>query len=339
MDTPAAHLHYTPSSTNLFVRYLPREVDDNRLREIFSAFGNITSSMVMRDIHSGQSLGTAFVRYEKHEEALRALYDAQGMPLFGKTVSVQWAKQQHDSTPAGQDRLRMNKLFLRNVPLEVTKEELVDLVKSCGSVIKVTMHGDTTPVTDPAFCRRIVFITFAEPGAAEAALRAVHNTCAFHQCRGVPLMGKLSEDYTQKMRTPPDRNGHLVVQYPRKESLSATETLCTEVPAALCLGRRTSKTDAAENTCIGAQRPAEMPRGADSVSTGHTSQNPRTRELPQMRTMSRTTHFDAPGYDAEAVLWRSCEAVTVPKTIYAPDSGITVTVRHRPHGRTPKKNP
>ncbi|KAG5507553.1 hypothetical protein JKF63_06502 [Porcisia hertigi] len=180
------------SSTNLFVRYLPREVDDNRLREIFSAFGNITSSMVMRDIHSGQSLGTAFVRYEKHEEALRALYDAQGMPLFGKTVSVQWAKQQHDSTPAGQDRLRMNKLFLRNVPLEVTKEELVDLVKSCGSVIKVTMHGDTTPVTDPAFCRRIVFITFAEPGAAEAALRAVHNTCAFHQCRGVPLMGKSS---------------------------------------------------------------------------------------------------------------------------------------------------
>ncbi|KAG5507551.1 hypothetical protein JKF63_06500 [Porcisia hertigi] len=191
---PTQMQFYTPSSTNLFVRYLPREVDDNRLREIFSAFGNITSSMVMRDIHSGQSLGTAFVRYEKHEEALRALYDAQGMPLFGKTVSVQWAKQQHDSTPAGQDRLRMNKLFLRNVPLEVREEELVDLVKSCGSVIKVTMHGDTTPVADPAFCRRIVFITFAEPGAAEAALRAVHNTCAFHQCRGIPLMGKLIND-------------------------------------------------------------------------------------------------------------------------------------------------
>ncbi|KAG5480989.1 hypothetical protein LSCM1_06663 [Leishmania martiniquensis] len=64
---------FTPSSTNLFIRYLPREVDDNRLREIFSVFGNITSSMVMRDIHSGQSLGTAFVRYEAHEEAVRAL--------------------------------------------------------------------------------------------------------------------------------------------------------------------------------------------------------------------------------------------------------------------------
>ncbi|CAJ1041816.1 putative RNA recognition motif (RRM, RBD, or RNP domain), partial [Leishmania shawi] len=88
---PTQMQFYTPSSTNLFVRYLSREVDDDRLRAIFSAFGNITSSMVMRDIYSGQSLGTAFVRYEKHEEALRALRDAHGMPLLGKTVSVQWA--------------------------------------------------------------------------------------------------------------------------------------------------------------------------------------------------------------------------------------------------------
>ncbi|KAG5480987.1 hypothetical protein LSCM1_06661 [Leishmania martiniquensis] len=191
---------YTPSSTNLFIRYLPREVDDNRLREIFSVFGNITSSMVMRDIHSGQSLGTAFVRYEAHEEAVRALRDAHGMPLFGKTVSVQWAKQQHDGTPAGSDRLRMNKLFLRNVPLEATEGDLVDLVSSHGSVVRVTMHNDTAPLADSTERRRIAFITFENFGAAEAALRAVHNTCAFPQCRGIPLMGKLINDAVKSKR-------------------------------------------------------------------------------------------------------------------------------------------
>ncbi|KAG5507979.1 hypothetical protein GH5_07031 [Leishmania sp. Ghana 2012 LV757] len=197
---PSQMQFYTPSSTNLFVRYLPREVDDNLLREIFSVFGNITSSMVMRDIHSGQSLGTAFVRYEEHEEALRALRDAHGMPLFGKTVSVQWAKQQHDGTPAGSDRLKMNKLFLRNVPLEVTEEDLVDLVGSHGSVVKVTMHNDTAPLVDSMERRRIAFITFEHYGAAEAALRAVHSTCAFPQCRGIPLMGKLINDAVKSKR-------------------------------------------------------------------------------------------------------------------------------------------
>ncbi|KAK7196136.1 RNA recognition motif (RRM, RBD, or RNP domain) [Novymonas esmeraldas] len=206
---------YTPSSTNLFVRYLPREVDDNHLREIFSAFGTITSSMVMRDIHNGQSLGTAFVRYAHHEEALRALRDAHGMPLFGKTVSVQWAKQQHDDTPSGQDRLKMNKLFLRNVPLDVSEAQLVELVKDCGTVRKVTMHCDTAPLMDASERRRIVFITFSEAGAAEAALRAVHNTCAFDQCHGIPLMCKLINDAikSKKHRSTVGRSDSSVREY------------------------------------------------------------------------------------------------------------------------------
>ncbi|KPA78452.1 hypothetical protein ABB37_06079 [Leptomonas pyrrhocoris] len=185
---------YTPSSTNLFVRYLHGEVDDSRLREIFSAYGRITSSMVMRDIHSGQSLGTAFVRFSKHQEALRALCEAHGMPLFGKSISVQWAKQQHDDTPAGQERLKMNKLFLRNVPMDVSEQSLVDLVAGYGTVKKVTMHNDTAPIMDINARRRIAFITFAEEGAAECALRAVHNTCPFPLCCGVPLMCKLIND-------------------------------------------------------------------------------------------------------------------------------------------------
>ncbi|KAK7196358.1 RNA recognition motif (RRM, RBD, or RNP domain) [Novymonas esmeraldas] len=96
----------------------------------------------------------------------------------------------------------MNKLFLRNVPLDVSEAQLVERLCVYGSVVSVTLHNDTTPVTDPALRRRIAFITFSEAGAAEAALRGVHNTCAFHQCHGIPLMGKLSEDYSQKTRTP-----------------------------------------------------------------------------------------------------------------------------------------
>ena len=185
---------YTPSSTNLFVRYLPHEVDDERLRQIFSAYGTVTSSMVMRDIHSGASMGNGFVRFATHEEAARAFQEAHGMPLFGKTLAIQWAKQQHDDTPAGQDRLKMNKLFLRNVPLDVTEKDIANLVATYGTVKKVTLHNDTAPILDVNVRRRIVFITFVEDGAAEAALRKLHNSCPFPQCCGVPLMCKLIND-------------------------------------------------------------------------------------------------------------------------------------------------
>ncbi|CAG9572401.1 hypothetical protein LMJF_18_0180 [Leishmania major strain Friedlin] len=347
MTKSSQHQHksssFTPSSTNLFVRYLPREVDDNRLREIFSAFGKITSSMVMRDIYNGQSLGTAFVRYEEHEEALRAMRDAHGMPLLGKTVSVQWAKQQHDDTPAGQERLKMNKLFLRNVPLEVAEEDLVRLVSPYGSVKKVTIHNDTAPLIDATERRRIVFITFAEQGAAEAALLAVHNTCAFHQCRGIPLMGKLSEDYTQKARTP--RTAH--APYSRRYSGSERSPSGTcskavksrsEDPAPPVLGRCASGVNAAD--CAGAdtQRVVETPRRAGIALMSRTSHSQCSLNLAETRGLANTQRVAAEIHAFEAAPRCTCEAFVGPTTIHALDSGITVTIRHRPSSRTFKRH-
>lgn len=51
------------SDTNLFFRHLPNSIDDSALRHIFSVFGSVLSAAIMRDIHTGESLGTAFVRF------------------------------------------------------------------------------------------------------------------------------------------------------------------------------------------------------------------------------------------------------------------------------------
>ncbi|GET87727.1 RNA recognition motif, putative [Leishmania tarentolae] len=330
---------FTPSSTNLFIRYLPREVDDNSLREIFSAFGTITSSMVMRDIYSGQSLGTAFVRYEEHEEALRAMRDAHGMPLFGKTVSVQWAKQQHDNTPAGQERLKMNKLFLRNVPLEVTEEDLANLVGPYGSVKKVTMHNDTAPLIDATERRRIVFITFAEQGAAEAALLAVHNTCAFHQCRGIPLMGKLSEDYKQKMRTPrtvrvPFSSRYESSERSRSRPCSKTVSACAEDATPPFPGHCASDSDAADSVGIGTPCLMEPTRRADTAWTSRANDTQRTLIVSETRDSAYTQGTAVQELDCSAAPRCTCETFVRPRTIGALDSGITVTIRYRPSSRT-----
>ncbi|KAG5480988.1 hypothetical protein LSCM1_06662 [Leishmania martiniquensis] len=342
MNLPTTAPYYTPSSTNLFIRYLPREVDDNRLREIFSVFGNITSSMVMRDIHSGQSLGTAFVRYEAHEEAVRALRDAHGMPLFGKTVSVQWAKQQHDGTPAGSDRLRMNKLFLRNVPLEATEGDLVDLVSSHGSVVRVTMHNDTAPLADSTERRRIAFITFENFGAAEAALRAVHNTCAFPQCRGIPLMGKLSEDYTQKVRTPRRLRNAQYVQKSLSKG-SRTDAYSSRVPRLedtmhFAVEESVSGRNASGNTSLRISCVPSIPLSLGSVRAIPANHITRCANVAEERRLPRMLRVNVSGADFEALPGSTCERAAAPTTICALDSGITVTVRLRTSARTSKSH-
>ncbi|GET87728.1 hypothetical protein, unknown function [Leishmania tarentolae] len=186
------------SKLNLLVRFLDHAVDDTQFRVFFEPFGEISSSMVMRDIFTGESRGFGFVRFTRSVDAARALRECDGKKIGGKAVNVIWAKQQHDDTPAGQERLKMNKLFLRNVPLGVMEADLVELLRAYGTVTEASLHSDKIPSARHSPARRIAFIVFADEGAAEAALRGVHNTCPFPSCNGIPLMGKLSEDYKAK---------------------------------------------------------------------------------------------------------------------------------------------
>ncbi|GET90424.1 RNA binding protein, putative [Leishmania tarentolae] len=221
LQPPANHSH-----VNLFVRHLPLELNEEKLRELFNPFGEIVNSAIMRNIHTGVSLGTAFVRFSKHEEAMRAMEAfSGGRPVAGsKRMTVQWARREHDKAPAGDERRKMRKLFIRNVPKDVTQEMLMTLFSQYGPVKSVSTHRDTAAANavsqsgggggaaaaevdnssnighDSATTgagtddRRIAFVTFEQEGVAEQATAAVHNTMPFASCQGIPLMVKLAED-------------------------------------------------------------------------------------------------------------------------------------------------
>ncbi|KAG5490409.1 hypothetical protein JKF63_00529 [Porcisia hertigi] len=221
LQPPTNHSH-----VNLFVRDLPLELNEDKLRALFSPFGDIVNSAIMRNIHTGVSLGTAFVRFAKHEEAMRAMEAfAGGRAVTGsRRVTVQWARREHDKAPSGDERRKMRKLFIRNVPKDVTQEMLVALFIQFGPVKSVSTHRDTAAANavsqpsgggvsgateaDPTSQaghesavagssiedRRIAFVTFELEGVAEQATAAVHNTMPFPSCQGIPLMVKLAED-------------------------------------------------------------------------------------------------------------------------------------------------
>ncbi|GAB4838712.1 poly(A) binding protein Pab2 [Ancistrocladus abbreviatus] len=80
---------------NLYIKNLDDSIDDDKLKELFSPFGNITSCKVMRD-PSGVSRGSGFVAFSTAEEASRALAEMNGKMVVSKPLYVALAQRKED---------------------------------------------------------------------------------------------------------------------------------------------------------------------------------------------------------------------------------------------------
>ncbi|CAL0312136.1 unnamed protein product [Lupinus luteus] len=80
---------------NLYVKNLDDSIGDEKLKELFSPFGTITSSKVMRE-PSGISRGSGFVAFSTPEEASRALLEMNGKMVVSKPLYVTLAQRKED---------------------------------------------------------------------------------------------------------------------------------------------------------------------------------------------------------------------------------------------------
>ncbi|CAJ1974222.1 unnamed protein product, partial [Sphenostylis stenocarpa] len=81
--------------TNLYIKNLDSSIGDEELKEIFSGFGTITSSKIMRD-PNGVNKGYGFVAYTNPEDANRALASMNGQMIAGKPLYVSLAEKKED---------------------------------------------------------------------------------------------------------------------------------------------------------------------------------------------------------------------------------------------------
>ncbi|XP_062159841.1 polyadenylate-binding protein 2-like [Alnus glutinosa] len=80
---------------NLYVKNLDDSINDEKLKELFSEFGIITSCKVMRD-PSGISRGSGFVAFSTSEEASRALDAMNGKMVVSKPLYVALAQRKEE---------------------------------------------------------------------------------------------------------------------------------------------------------------------------------------------------------------------------------------------------
>ncbi|GLT93521.1 hypothetical protein SLE2022_113110 [Rubroshorea leprosula] len=95
---------------NLYIKNLDDGVDDEKLKELFSEYGAITSCKVMRD-PSGISKGSGFVAFSTPEEASRALAEMNGKMLVSKPLYVALAQRKEER------RARLQAQFLQMRPV------------------------------------------------------------------------------------------------------------------------------------------------------------------------------------------------------------------------------
>ncbi|XP_067127062.1 polyadenylate-binding protein 4-like [Centruroides vittatus] len=81
--------------SNLYVKHLEDSVDEERLRTVFSSFGNITSVKIMTDAR-GNSRGFGFVCFSCPEEAIRAITEMNGKIVVSKPLYVALAQRKED---------------------------------------------------------------------------------------------------------------------------------------------------------------------------------------------------------------------------------------------------
>ena len=86
---------------NIYVGNLSRDVNDDDLKQAFSAFGQVTSAAVIKDKFSGESRGFGFAEMPAKAEADAAIAGLNGKDLKGRALNVNEARPRPEGGGGG----------------------------------------------------------------------------------------------------------------------------------------------------------------------------------------------------------------------------------------------
>lgn len=84
---------------NIYVGNLSYGVTDDNLREVFEAYGEVSSAKVITDKYSGRSKGFGFVEMDNDAEGNAAIEQLDGAEIDGRSVKVNEARPREERPP------------------------------------------------------------------------------------------------------------------------------------------------------------------------------------------------------------------------------------------------
>ena len=92
----------------LFVGGLSANLDDVDVKEMFELYGNVQSSVLVKDKATGKSKGFAFIDMPNDAEGKEAMDLLDGVAIFGKKIAVKLAEEQPPRNTGGSSDFRRN---------------------------------------------------------------------------------------------------------------------------------------------------------------------------------------------------------------------------------------
>ncbi len=135
--------------TELFVKNLSWKADENMIRKHFSKFGNVSNVKVLTDKMTGKPRGIAFVNFEKHSQAQKAINGAG--ELDGRDLQCSFSNDKDGNKPnnnnfggnRGGDRPQQSfsgeafTIFVGNLGFKTNEQTIKKFFQSCGNVVSV----------------------------------------------------------------------------------------------------------------------------------------------------------------------------------------------------------
>ena len=81
-----------PDPCNLIINYIPTPMTDEELRQSFAQFGPLISARVICDRETRHPKGYGFVKFEKPDDAAKAVEAMNGFQVYGKRLKVTLAR-------------------------------------------------------------------------------------------------------------------------------------------------------------------------------------------------------------------------------------------------------
>uniref|UniRef100_A0A671K4C6 Polyadenylate-binding protein n=1 Tax=Sinocyclocheilus anshuiensis TaxID=1608454 RepID=A0A671K4C6_9TELE len=192
--------------TNVYIKNFGEDMDDDKLKDVFSKYGTAMSIRVMTD-ENGKSRGFGFVSFERHEDAQRAVDEMNGKELNGKLIYVGRAQKKVERQTElkrkfeqmKQDRMTRYQgvnLYVKNLDDGLDDEHLRKEFSPFGTITsaKVMMDGGRS--------KGFGFVCFSSPEEATKAVTEMNGRIVATKPLYVALAQRKEE-----------RQAHLTNQY------------------------------------------------------------------------------------------------------------------------------